>query len=101
MLGLEMQAYWIVSHVTDFLTWLSIILLTHQNGSPSYGYKSSSLNLEVIPRRLQCEIQYYLLTHFGAKRLVWQAGETAQEAFRSGFIYFSTMGIQMACSLAL
>src|SRR6266498_2201295 len=38
----------------------SIILLTRQNGSPSTGYKSTLLHLEVILGRSQCEIQHYL-----------------------------------------
>jgi len=80
---------------------IPIISLTHQNGLPSNGYKSISLSLEAIPRRSQCEIQRYLLTRFGAQRLMWQAGEKAQVVFRSGSIYFSTMGIQVACSLVV
>ena len=84
-----------------FLAWLSIILLTHQNGSPSNGYKSTSLSLEVIQGKSQCEIQRYLLTHFDVQCFMWQAGEKAQAAFRSGFTYFSMMGTQVVCSLAV
>ena len=82
-------------------TLWSVIVLTRQNGSPSNGYKSISLSLEAIPRRSQCEIQRYLLTHFGTQHLICQAGEKAREAFRSGFIYFLIMGIQVACSLVV
>ena len=83
-----------------FLSWLSIILLTRQNGSPSTGYKSTSLSLEAIPGRSQCETRHYLLTHF-AQHLMLQAGEKALEAYRSGFSYFSIMGIRVVCSLAV
>ena len=96
-----MQAYTIVSHATELQHLLSVIVLTRQNGSPSNGYKSISLSLEAIPRRSQCEIQRYLLTRFGTQRVMWQAGEKAREAFRSGFTYFQIMGTQVACSLAL
>ena len=54
---------WAIQYI---LPWLSLIFLTHQNGSPSTGYKSTSLRLEVMPGRSQCEIQHYLLTGFGA-----------------------------------
>ena len=77
------------------------MLLTHQSGLPSTGYKSTLLSLEAIPGRSQCETQHYLLTRFGAQHFVGQAGERALEAFRSGFSYFSIMEIQVACSLAL
>ena len=58
------------------LTWPSIILLIHQNDSPSIGYKSTSLSLEVILGGSQCEIQRRLLIYFGTltQHLTWQLG---------------------------